>query len=256
MSNTHLIIGDQHAHYQYSNDRADWLAKLIISVNPDVVVNIGDGADMPSLSSYDKGKKSFHGRSYRADILAHLDFQDRLWFPIIKRKKKLPRRVYLIGNHEERINKAVNLQPELEGTIGLGDLHLDRFYDDIVHYVGNTPGVINVDGINYAHYFVSGLSGRPIFSEHPAYSLVTKNFASCTQGHNHLIDFCQRKIIGQDQRVLNGLTVGCYQDYNADWAGETNRLWWRGIVVKRNVEDGNYDPEFISLERIKKEFNV
>jgi len=36
-----------------------------------------------------------------------------------------------------------------------------------------------------------------------------------------------------------------------DWAGLTNDLWWRGVVVKHNVENGVYDPEFISLQRLK-----
>ena len=30
-------------------------------------------------------------------------------------------------------------------------------------------------------------------------------------------------------------------DYNSDWAGDANRLYWRGCVIKRNVENGSYD---------------
>lgn len=48
--------------------------------------------------------------------------------------------------------------------------------------------------------------------------------------------------------------VGCYQDYTNDWAGEMGKLWDRGILIKRNVENGSYDPEWISLASIKKEY--
>jgi hypothetical protein len=249
---THLIIPDQHAHYQHSNERADWLAQLIIDIKPDVVINIGDSADMPSLSGYDKGKRGFHGRTYRQDIDAHLDFQDRLWAPVVQRKKRLPRSIFCIGNHEWRIERALDLSPELQGSIGLGDLDLGRWYDQVVPYNGGTPGVINVDGILYAHYFISGVMGRPVGGEHPAYSLLQKHYKSATSGHLHLADQCIRT--DGDGRKVMGTFCGCYQDYDADWAGEANRLWWRGVLVKNNVDNGTYDPEWISIDSLRKAY--
>ena len=249
----HLVIPDQHAHPQHNNDRADYLSKLIIDLRPDVVINIGDAADMPSLSSYDKGKRSFHGRTYRADINAHLDFQDRLWGPVKKRKRKLPSRIFCIGNHEQRIEKALDLSPELAGSIGIEDLNLREWYDTIVPYEGGTPGTISIDNVRYAHYFVSGLMGRPIGGEHPGYSILSKGFGSATCGHSHLFDISVRTNI-DGQKIL-GCTAGVYQDYDSDWAGVCNRLWSRGVLVKRNVSNGTYDPQWISLEALKKEYS-
>ena len=87
-SNTHLVIPDSHAHPDHHNKRADWLGKLILDLKPDVVVNLGDMWDLPSMSGYDKGKKSFWGRTYKKDIEAGLEFDDRLWHPIRKAKKR------------------------------------------------------------------------------------------------------------------------------------------------------------------------
>jgi hypothetical protein len=183
MTKTHLIIPDPHAHWRHDNSRAELLANLIIDVRPDVVINMGDQWDMPSLSSYDKGLRSFQGRTYQADIAAGLDFSDRLWTPVKARKKKLPRRVFLIGNHEQRIDRALELSPELQGTVAYSDLELEKDYDEVVPYTGkNTPGIIEIDGITYAHYLVSGVLGRPISGEHPAYTLLSKQFTSCTVG--------------------------------------------------------------------------
>lgn len=253
MARSHLVISDQHAHPDHHNDRADYLAQLIIDLQPDVVINIGDAADMPSLSSYDKGKRSFQGRSYRKDIDSHLDFQERMWGPVKARKKKLPYRIYLEGNHEHRIERALDLSPELEGTIGFKDFDFDSYYDDVVRYDGATPGIIEVDGIKYAHYFVSGVLGHPIAGLHPASSLVRKGLTSCTAGHLHLADWsCDTSV---DGRKLMGCMVGVYQDYDADWAGGgVNRLWWRGVVHKSNVEDGSYDPQFISLLSLRNSY--
>jgi hypothetical protein len=208
---------------------------------------------MPSLSGYEKGKKSFQGRTYRADIDAHLDFQDRLWNAVKKNKKKLPERYFLEGNHENRIRKAIELQPELEGTIGIPDLEIPRYYDHFIPYEGGTPGVTLVDGIHYAHYFISGVMGRPVSGEHPAFSLLTKRFGSCTAGHLHLLDHCIRTDAKGNR--LHGLLAGVYQDYESSWAGNANKLWWRGIVLKRNVSgNGDYDPQFISLDYLKRQY--
>ena len=252
MSKTHLFVTDPHAHYQHSNERAEYLGHLINDTKPDVVILNGDIWDMPSLSSYDKGKKSFHGRTYRADIDSGLDFMDRLTSIVKRTKKKQPRWVFTEGNHEHRISKAINLQPELEGTIGYHDLELDRYFNDVVPYVGGTPGVIQIDGINYSHYFISGVMGRPVGGEHPAYSLLSKQYSSCSAGHVHTADFAIRT--AADGKKLYGLVGGCFQDYDADWAGEANRLWWRGCVLKRNVDNGTYDPEFISLDALRKQY--
>lgn len=249
---THLVIPDSHAHPDHNNDRADWLGKLILDIKPDVVINLGDMWDMASMSGYDKGKKSFHGKSYKKDIDAGLDFDERLWAPLRKAKKKRPRRVFLEGNHEFRLKKLLDLQPELEGTVGFNDLDLGYNYDDIVEYTGNTPGTIKIDGIHYAHYFVSGVMGKPAGGEHPAYSLITKQFTSCTCGHIHTTDYSIRTEV--DGKRIHGLVAGVYQDYESSWAGEVNKLWWRGVIIKRNVDNGAYDPEWISIEALKKTY--
>ncbi|RTL05381.1 hypothetical protein EKK58_08265 [Candidatus Dependentiae bacterium] len=257
MSKTHLVIPDSHAHADYKNDRFDYIGKLILDLKPDVLVNIGDTADMPSLSAYDKGKASFHGRNYEKDINAHLDAQERMWGPITKAKKKKPYSVILEGNHEHRIKKVLDYEPHLEGIrygISFNDLDFKRYYSDIVEYDGGNPGVINVDGISYAHYFVSGISGRPLQSIHHAQALTAKRFNSSTCGHSHLFDYHIAK--DSSGTVKQALVCGVYQDYVSPWAGKSIcNLWTSGVVVKRNVGDGHYDLQHISIEALKKEYS-
>lgn len=248
----HLILPDPHAHYQHDNRRADYIGQLILDLKPDVVVNLGDMWDMPSMASYDKGRKSFQGKTFKADIEAGLDFDDRLWDPIRRAKKKKPRAIFIEGNHEHRLKRAIDIQPELEGVISFNDLDLNRNYDEVVEYKGGTPGIIEVDGIIYCHYSISGVMGRPIGGEHPAYSLLSKQFQSVTQGHIHVFNHCTRTT-AQGKRI-HGLVAGVYQDYDSDWAGEVNQLWSRGVVIKRGVNQGDYDHEFISLRRLKEAY--
>lgn len=249
---THLVVPDIHATPGQTNRRAEWLGELINDIRPTTVVVLGDCADMPSLCSYDRGKKSFQGRTYKADIDSHLDFQDRLWSTVRKAKRKMPRRVCLIGNHEQRIDRAIETQPELEGVISYGDLGLSNWYGDVVHYNGATPGSIEIDGISYSHYLVAGVSGRPISGEHHAYSLLAKKFSSCVVGHSHTLDYCVRT--RQDGKKIMGLVAGVFQEHNSSYAGESGKLWWRGVCLLKGVDNGTYDPEFISLARMKKAY--
>ncbi len=246
---THLCIGDSHAVPEHNNKRYKLLGKLINDVSPDIVIDIGDWFDMPSLNSYDKGaKKAYEGRQYLKDINAGLEAQDILLTEIRTRKKKLPRFVRTLGNHEHRINRAIELDPVLEGTIGLKDLQSKEYGWE--EYPFLEP--VEIDGVIYSHYFVTGISGRPIGGEHHAASLLTKQFKSSTQGHSHLLDYTIRT--DANGKRLHGLVAGCFVDDNLDWAESTAHLWNSGICICHNVEDGNYDFQWVSLKSLIREY--
>ncbi len=245
---THLVIPDSHAHPDYHNKRFDWLGKLILDVKPDVVINIGDMADMPSLCSYDYGTKGFEGRRYKKDVASVIDANERMWYPMRNAKKRQPRKVFTLGNHENRITRAVEKDAKLDGVLGLEDLELEAFGWEVRPFLE----IVMIDGVAYTHYFTSGVMGRPIGGMHPAYSLITKQYQSCTQGHSHTRDFCHRtRADGVD---ILGLSVGCYIDQRMDWAGPANDLWWSGVVLKTEVENGMYDHQWISMKTIKETY--
>lgn len=257
MSKDILIVPDCHAHPKHNNNRADWLGQYIKDTRPDVVVNMGDTFDMPSLSSFDKGKASFHGSSYEKDINSGLDFLDRMWNPIRVAKKKKPYSVFLEGNHEVRLKKVLEFQPELAGDrfgVSYKNYQLSDYHNEVVYYEGQTPGIYSCEGVSFAHYMVSGLLGRPIGGEHHAASLLAKNHCSCVVAHSHTVDWAVHS--GPTGKRVMGLVAGVYQDYKSSWAGNINHLWWSGIVRLRNLENGVYDPEFISLSSLRGQYGA
>ena len=85
------------------------IGRYIADKQPDVIVHLGDAVDFPSLSSYDKGKRSFEGRRLKADLEAGHEGMERLVLPMRElqerqraNKKKVynPRMVLTLGNHE------------------------------------------------------------------------------------------------------------------------------------------------------------
>jgi hypothetical protein len=242
----HLVIPDAHIKPKTSFERVKLIGKLIDDRGPDRVVCLGDWFDMPSLSSYDKARKSFEGRRFIADVAAGNAAMHSL-----KRSysHKLLSSDALEGNHEFRIVRAIELSPELDGTISTGMLDWTKIGYEYHPYKGATPCVISRDGVNYAHFFISGVQGRPISGEHPAHSLLSKQFSSCVAGHSHLRDFAERTTA--NRRKISGLVAGCFLEHFENYAGEANEIWWSGVVLLHVFPDGSFDPEFISLKRLK-----
>lgn len=253
MSRTHLFFTDVHCAPGKSNGHAFLLGKLINDIKPDVVICGGDLFDMQSLCSYDRNTRRHFGRQYADDVAAGVDFNDKLWWTVRRQKKRMPHRVFLIGNHEQRIERLVDENPELEGTIGYNNLELDSFYNTVVPYSGNIPDSVVVDGIHYAHYFVTGPSLRPISSVHLADAMVSKLGVSCVMGHTHILDFARK--VTHDGRIIQAVSGGYFCNYDLEYPGYVRNSWWRGVVVLRNVDgNGGFDPEFISIKQLIEEY--
>lgn len=248
MSKVHLVIPDSHANPDFHNERYTWLGHLIMDIKPDVVVDIGDWFDMHALSSYDKGKAGFQNRRYQKDIEAGVEAQDRVRTVLRRAKKKLPRFVRCLGNHEERILRALSYDPILEGAIGLHDLQSSHYGWEEHPFLEK----VELDGVLYSHYFATGVSGRPISGDNAARGLIYKNGTSSTAGHAHTFDYAIRHCA--NGAIHHGLVCGVFQDYDPTYADATVHLWHRGVCIKREVENGNYNLEWVSLDKLRKEY--
>jgi hypothetical protein len=249
----HLIIPDPHAHPDHGNERFDILGRFIADAKPDHVICLGDLGDMPSLSSYDRGRRSFEGRRYQSDLEAVHDALERIRTPIVARKKKLPTFWWLEGNHEERIRRVGDVDPHLYGTVSHSDLLHKEFGWEYIPYSGSAPGHLVLDGVFYAHYVTSGAMGRPVSGVNHARNILTKKGVSTTVGHSHYRDFSSQTRL--DGLHINALVAGCFFDYDMTYVGkEANDAYWRGITLKDEVENGQYDHAWVSLSTLRKAY--
>ena len=248
MNKKHFIIPDCQTKEGVPLEHLTWAGKYCAEKHPDVIINIGDFADMPSLSSYDVGKKDFEGRRYTKDITATKKAMDLFMAPIrreILRTSKTkapwkPRFVLTLGNHEDRINRAVNNDSKLEGLISVKDLPYEDW--EVIPYL--KP--ISIDGIVYCHFFASGVMGRPVTS---AKALTTKKHCSCVMGH------VQRKEVDiqykADGKRITSIFAGCYYQHDEEYLGPQGNECWRGVWVLHQVHDGEYDEMPVSIEYLK-----
>ncbi len=255
-----LVIPDYHAHPDYDNDRAELIGRAIVDLRPDVVDCLGDFADMPSLSSYDKGTKGFEGRRYKRDVEACRDALSRLHAPLIelneanKRNHKpryKPQLEMQLGNHEARINRAANSTPELHGTLSIDNLGFED-YGWRVHDF-NAPVIIS--GICFSHYFPSGVAGRPIGGENVCATLIRKLHLSAVVGHNHIYDYAARTRPNREK--MFAVSAGCFThpDYVEEWCSTTEPMWDRGLVVINGAYNGYYRSlHHITLDELQESY--
>ena len=246
-----LVIPDCQVKAGIPLDHLTWAGEAICDYRPDVVVNIGDFADMPSLSNHDtKGSKYFEGLRYNIDVATTKSAMEMLLKPLKdlqerqkegKHKVYKPRMVLTCGNHENRINRAVNNNPMLDGLISVKDLGYENDWEvhEFLH-----PVFIN--GVGFNHYWPVGAMGRPAAS--PA-AIISKLHMSCIAGHQ------QGKAVAYGKRAdgqsICAIIAGSFYQHDEDYMDQLSNKHWRGLVILNEVDDGHFDEMFLSLEYLK-----
>lgn len=249
----HLFISDVQAKPGVDLEHLSWLGQYIIHRKPDVIVCVGDFADMESLCSYDKGKLQFEGRRYLKDIAVAKEAMDLLLNPLrdlqTRRKRghnKMykPRLVMCLGNHEFRQKKLEEENPELQGLVSYKDLPFDEW--EVYEFL--TP--VFIDGVCYVHYLQNPFSGRPYGGT--ALNQLTKVGHSFVVGHKQTLDVATRFVL--DGRQQWGIISGAFYQHDEVYKGVQGNKHWRGVVYLKNVQDGNFCPFFISLDYLKQRY--
>ena len=252
---THLVIPDGQVKRGIPLEHWEWAGKFAAEKKPDVIINIGDFADMPSLSSFDIGKLAFEGRKYTDDTSSVKEAMALFMAPVVKEQARLlrnkekrwnPKKILTLGNHEERINRAVNIDRKLEGLLSISDLGYEQAGWNVHPFLE----VVIEDGICYSHFFTSGSMGRPVSS---AKALTAKKHMSCIMGHVQTteIDMSQFKA---DGTPIISIFAGAFYQHNEDYLGFQGNIHHRGLWMLYEVNNGSFWPHFISMEYLRKKY--
>jgi len=252
----HLVIPDTQVKPDQSVEHLRWAGQYAADKKPDVIVHIGDHWDMPSLSSYDVGTRSFEGRRYVRDIEAGIAGMEAFLEPIRNEQDRLknnkwkqwkPLMVFTLGNHENRITRAIDSDPKLEGLIKFDDLKLEEMGWEVIPFL--QPIVI--DEIAYCHYFTSGVMGRPVSS---ARLMLQKKYMSCIMGHVQDRDIAYaRKADGTN---MLGLFSGIYYQHDEDYLTPQTNGSWAGIWMLNEVGNGGCDELPVSINYLREKYGA
>jgi hypothetical protein len=217
----------------------------------DCIVNIGDFADMPSLSFHDvPGSKNYEGQRYREDILSVHHAMKIFMEPIIAEKNQSgwnPRMVLTLGNHEHRIDRTIQAIPKLDGTIGLPDLEYERWGWEVYPFL--TPVVI--EGIAFCHYFTTGQMGRPAST---ARAMLNKQHMSCFAGHQQGRDIAYGR--RADGREMTAIICGSSYEHDEEYLNHQTNKHFRGIYILNDVTDGEFEEMPVSLKYLRRKYGA
>jgi len=239
----HIVIPDVQCKPGVRLDHLTWVGKYIAEKRPDVVVCIGDFADMESLSKYDVGTVRGENKRLKRDLDVARLAMDMLFEPIRACEDYAPELHLTMGNHEERLDRFANEHPYLDEVVGTHMLNYKEWGWKVHPFL--KP--VTIDGVDYAHYFISGKKGYPVSS---ANAMRTKRTRSSIMGHAQQTEVAFDPLSHQ-WFIFCGLCCLHDEQYLGP-QGNDNR---RQILVLHEVEDGRFDPMFVSLRFLEKAYS-
>lgn len=250
-----LLIPDTQVREGVETDHLEALGNYICEKRPDVIVHIGDHWDMPSVSSYNS-RKAAEGQRVLADIKAGQVAMERLLRPLKRlqkqqkrNKKKVyrPRMEFCLGNHEERLQRYIDANPNIDGIISYPDAFgLERYGWN----VNNFLDPVTINGVMFAHYFYNPMSGRPYGG---TCETKLKNIkASFVMGHQQGLQMATTS--GNDGTKYWGIVAGSFYMHEEGYIGYQANDHFRGALMLHRVHNGDFDPMVISLNYLLEKY--
>lgn len=239
------MIGDLHANPDYDLERFAAAGEVCAEEQPDVVVQIGDWADMASINRHGT-KLEIESRRYSEDVEITQESLAVFEAPLARRKRKKPRKVLTLGNHEWFIQKLVEQDPRLAGKVDVSDLGFEKFGWEVVEYRRS----VEIAGFHFVHNLGS-MTGRASRVDSPSNGVKALG-SSHVVGHTHTYRRVPLPYKGRTRQW--GIDVGCliHKDMGRleHWSCDTSYKYWRGIHIFENAVDGDADFREIRAETL------
>jgi hypothetical protein len=248
-----VVIADTQVDNDSPTAHLKALGSFIWEHKPGHIHDIGDHWDLPSLSSY-ASKKEQEGRRLFDDLQGGNDAfglimqESKMRNFIGKKKQYSPNKKFLKGNHEFRLERYINDHPILEGCFDIGAWVVDQGWEV---FGFNDPVFVN--DVCFSHYMSSAGSGKAVGGSME--NKLNKFPHSFVHGHQQQYQFaCRQNLLGKPHF---GVCAGSFYMHNEAYRGENNTEK-RGFPYMKAYTNRygylDYDIEFVSLERLLKEY--
>lgn len=247
-----VVIADPQVDNNSPLDHIRSLSKYILEHKPATLVHIGDHFDFPSLSHYassldregrrliDDMKGGFRAlKLIMAAVNAYNKSQKKN-----KQKQYHPDMHFIMGNHENRLQRFIDTNPMLSGFIDLKG--------QIEHRGWKVHDFLEpcwVDGICFIHFLPNPESSRPVGGG--IENKLNKFIHSFVHGHQQKYQYGRRQ--NMEGRPHFGVCAGSFYMHDEGYRG-ANNTEIRGFVHLKSFENRygflDHDVEFVSMERL------
>jgi len=223
------LMHDKPAHWSW-----ELFLKFAADFKPDVLVDGGDHIDLNYISSFDKDKLlHLEGKRLKLDF-------DALRGELALLRTMTKRMLFLEGNHEERLKRAIEKQPILQGMAEL-ETNID-FKGMGIEYYPLDKQPVKIGKLHFLHGVYT--------NEYHAKKHIVEYGGNVVYGHLHKFQSYYKGIPLRDDEI-GGNAIGCLCDKNPDWL-KTPGHWQNGFAVIYFDEKGYFNVYPVIM--IKKHF--
>lgn len=189
----------------------------------DEVIYMGDFMDFHQLAKFTKDEPEALTKSLAADYNVANVILDRHKMVVnSERTTKKPKWTYLFGNHEDRVRRFMEENPQTKGLLDV-DVNL-RLKERGFKVVKSYPnGDVHRIGNAYFHH---GL----YTSQNHAAKMVSNFGVNIFYGHTHDVQLCSKVLWGKDKTIV-GQSLGCLCRYDLDYVGTKPTNWSQAITT-------------------------
>jgi len=248
-----LAIGDLHQDPRHP-DRLNvltWIARYASHHRFDHIVQIGDWSTWDSVNQHDRNDTA--GARHKPSIARDMEnLKDSLaaWRAGIAPDYK-PRQTIVLGNHENRLERFENANPE-----ALGSFTGERDQAFLQYGWKTRPygELFYIEGVAFTHHPVNGV-GRAFGGETGPQRAANKTTVPIVSGHTHKRQVHDAAKIGPVD-VISMVEIGCALPWGVveSYAKHGMTGWWHG-VVPMTVQGGVItDLAFVSMLTLEREY--
>jgi len=207
----------------------------------DEVIYLGDFLDMSCISFHNKGKpRLVEGKTVAGSYAIGNRILDR-HEKILKARNPEVNFTYLLGNHEDRVERLIDEFPQMKGTIevSIGLKLKERGCRVVDSWRNCEPYRIG------KAVFIHGLHQS---GEHHAKAAVETYSTNVFMGHTHSIQEHSKKRFG-DNETVTGASIGFLGKYQQSWLGQKPTNWQQAFGVFHFRDDGEFNHYIIRVKR-------
>jgi hypothetical protein len=249
-----LFIGDLHQdpRHPHRTEVLKWAARLGSERKLSRVVQVGDWGTFDGASFHDKNDTA--RARLKPPIRADLDNQKEslLVFHDNKAPDWKPKLDITLGNHENRLNRFENANPE---TMGVFTGELETNFAQFGWRTRPYGEVMFVQGVGISHHPTNG-AGRAFGGKTGPQRAANEMTSSFISGHTHAFQHFTTGKIGAVSAV-DVMEVGCALPHGEveDYATHSIINWWYGLVIADLWGGRIMSSEKIDMIRIRETYS-
>jgi hypothetical protein len=229
-----------------------WIARYASRERFDHIVQIGDWSTWDSCNFHDKNDTA--AARYKPPIaqdMENLKESLKVW-QVAKDPDYRPRQSVVLGNHENRVERFENANPEALGTF---TLERDQAFLQWGWHTRPYGELFYIENVAFTHHPVNGV-GRAFGGETGPQRAASKTTVPIVSGHTHKRQVHDAAKIGPVD-VISMVEVGCALPWGEveSYAKHGMTGWWYG-VCGMTVQGGVItDLEFKSMLSLEAAFS-